>query len=572
MSDVVAPLEATGLGKRYGRNWGLQDCSFRLPQGRIAALLGPNGAGKSTLLQIAAGITRPSAGYVEVFGHSPQEQTVQALRRIGYLDQERPLYRSFLVREMLHFGERLNPGWDAVAARDYLGELGISTEAKVGKLSVGQQAQVALTMCLAKRPPLLLLDEPVAALDPIARENLMHVLLRSVADDNTTVLLSSHAVADLANICDYVIILSSSRADCRRPRLRARQSPAPRGLDRVAARSAPRGCRHLDAKQRARDRAPRACRAASDRSSLASDRADPGRNRPGVLARGPHGRHRRHRADRRLSMIWATWRMNRSILIALFTCTAAVAAWLLISGSIESHGWTTFTSHHCPLNFPGSSEACMASLSTSQRFGQLNAALCGVLPPILGLVLGVPLVAGELEKRTNRLAWTQSITKTRWLLSKVGVGVLVVAGVIGAMAPLIWWWTDAAQRSSHIQPSNFDITGIVAVSYGVFAFMLGATLGALIRHTGWAFAAGVALYALVRLGVRLYVRPSLISPTTTSVTTPINTSYWYVNSSSTRFQPPSHFWPLQIAESVIFLGFTLALLGFAVLVVKRWRI
>jgi hypothetical protein len=153
---------------------------------------------------------------------------------------------------------------------------------------------------------------------------------------------------------------------------------------------------------------------------------------------------------------------------------------------IESHGWTTFTSHHCPLNEPGSSEACMASLSTSQRFGQLNAALCGVLPPILGLVLGVPLGAGELEKRTNRLAWTQSITKTRWLLSKVGVGVLVVAGVIGLMAPLIWWWTDAAQRSSHIQPSNFDITGIAAVSYGIFAFMLGATLGALLRHTGWA--------------------------------------------------------------------------------------
>jgi ABC-2 type transport system ATP-binding protein len=211
VSDVVAALEATGLGKRYGHKWGLQDCSFRLPPGRIAALLGPNGAGKSTLLQIAAGITRPSAGDVEVFGHSPQEQTVQALRQIGYLDQERPLYRSFRVREMLHFGERLNPSWDAVAARDYLGELGIPTEAKVGKLSIGQQAQVALTMCLAKRPPLLLLDEPVAALDPIARANLMHVLLGSVADDNTTVLLSSHAVADLANVCDYVIILSSSR-------------------------------------------------------------------------------------------------------------------------------------------------------------------------------------------------------------------------------------------------------------------------------------------------------------------------------------------------------------------------
>src|ERR1035437_7055740 len=160
---------------------------------------------------MAAGITRPSAGSVEVFGRSPQDHTVQALRQIGYLDQERPLYRSFRVAEMMRFGERLNPNWDGLAARDYLTELGIPGDSKVGKLSVGQQAQVALTMCLAKRPPLLLLDEPVAALDPVAREGLMHILLRSVVDDNTTVVLSSHAVADLATICDYVIILSASR-------------------------------------------------------------------------------------------------------------------------------------------------------------------------------------------------------------------------------------------------------------------------------------------------------------------------------------------------------------------------
>jgi ABC-2 type transport system ATP-binding protein len=211
MSNAVAALEAMDLGKRYGRNWGLKDCSFRLPSGRVAALVGPNGAGKSTLLRMAAGITRPSAGSVEVFGRSPQDHTVQALRQIGYLDQERPLYRSFRVAEMMRFGERLNPNWDGLAARDYLTELGIPGDSKVGKLSVGQQAQVALTMCLAKRPPLLLLDEPVAALDPVAREGLMHILLRSVADDNSTVLLSSHALSDLASVCDYVIILSASR-------------------------------------------------------------------------------------------------------------------------------------------------------------------------------------------------------------------------------------------------------------------------------------------------------------------------------------------------------------------------
>ena len=211
MSEPAPALEAAGLGKRYGRKWALEDCTFQVPTGRIAALVGPNGAGKSTLLRMAAGITRPTAGDVRVFGQSPQRQTVAVLRQIGYLDQERPLYRSFRVDEMLRFGEKLNPDWYDAAARSYLDALEIPVTSKVGKLSVGQQAQVALTMCLAKRPALLLLDEPVAALDPVAREGVMHILLRSVVDDNATVVLSSHAVADLATICDYVIILSAAR-------------------------------------------------------------------------------------------------------------------------------------------------------------------------------------------------------------------------------------------------------------------------------------------------------------------------------------------------------------------------
>jgi ABC-2 type transport system ATP-binding protein len=211
MSDDAVALEASGLGQRYGRTWGLENCSFRLPAGRIAALVGPNGSGKSTLLRMAAGVTRPSTGEVRVFGHSPQEQTVEVLRQVGYLDQERPLYRSFRVEEMLRFGRKLNPTWDDAAAHGYLGALGIPIDSKVGNLSIGQQAQVALTMCLAKRPALLLLDEPVAALDPVAREGLMHVLLRSVVDDHSTVLLSSHAIADLVAVCDFVIVLSGSR-------------------------------------------------------------------------------------------------------------------------------------------------------------------------------------------------------------------------------------------------------------------------------------------------------------------------------------------------------------------------
>jgi ABC-2 type transport system ATP-binding protein len=211
MSTPSAAVQTSGLGKRYGRAWALQDCSFRLPQGRVAALLGPNGAGKSTLLRMLAGISTPTAGEISVLGRSPGTQSAEILARIGYLDQDRPLYQGFRVSEMLRFGRELNPRWDEVRARRHLDELAIPFGARIGHLSGGQQAQVALTLCLAKQPELLLLDEPVAALDPLARDDLMHILLQTVVDDGATVLISSHAIADLATVCDYVIILSASR-------------------------------------------------------------------------------------------------------------------------------------------------------------------------------------------------------------------------------------------------------------------------------------------------------------------------------------------------------------------------
>ena len=210
MSTAAAAVETLGLGKRYRHTWGVQDCSFRLPRGRIAGLVGPNGSGKSTLLRMLAGITTPTAGEMNVLGQ-PESQSADVLARIGYLDQERPLYRGFRVSEMLRFGRELNPRWDDARARRYLDDLAISPGSRIGRLSGGQQAQVALTMCLAKRPELLLLDEPAAALDPLARDDLMHILLQSAVDDGATVLLSSHAVADLAMVCDYVIILTASR-------------------------------------------------------------------------------------------------------------------------------------------------------------------------------------------------------------------------------------------------------------------------------------------------------------------------------------------------------------------------
>jgi len=203
-------LETTGLGKRYGRVWGLQDCTLHLPRGRIVALVGPNGAGKSTLLRMVVGLSTPSTGALTVFGYSPQQKAAEVIRRIGYLDQERPQYGFLRVEEILRLGKELNPGWDKALAHRHVAELEIPLRARMATLSVGQQAQVAMTMCLAKRPPMLVLDEPVAALDPLARHQLMGLLLGTVAEEGTTVLLSSHVISDLEAVCDYIVILRRS--------------------------------------------------------------------------------------------------------------------------------------------------------------------------------------------------------------------------------------------------------------------------------------------------------------------------------------------------------------------------
>jgi ABC-2 type transport system ATP-binding protein len=209
MSEWV--LQADSLSKRFGRKWALRDCTVSIPQGKVVALVGPNGAGKSTLLRLAAGLSQPTSGTIEVLGHDPHKSNEDLLRRIGYLDQERPLYRGFRVRELFRFGADANPGWDMQAAHLYVDQLGISLNDRVNSLSGGQQAQVALTMCLAKKPELLILDEPAAALDPVAREDLLRLLMRQVSDNGSSVILSTHALSDVESICDYLVILSHSR-------------------------------------------------------------------------------------------------------------------------------------------------------------------------------------------------------------------------------------------------------------------------------------------------------------------------------------------------------------------------
>ncbi len=207
-----AAFSCDRVGKRYGSTWALRDCTLRIPTGSVTALVGPNGAGKTTLLQLAVGMCAPSAGDIETLGWSPRRDPLMVLPRIGFVAQDHPMYRGFTLTELLKFGRKMNSRWDEALARRRLEGLGPqSSPWRVGNLSGGQQAQVALTLSLAKRPELLLLDEPAASLDPLARREFLSALMEAVAEEGVTVVLSSHILADLERVCDHLVILSRAR-------------------------------------------------------------------------------------------------------------------------------------------------------------------------------------------------------------------------------------------------------------------------------------------------------------------------------------------------------------------------
>jgi ABC-2 type transport system ATP-binding protein len=205
-----AVIQTRGLSKQYRTVTALSDCSITVPEGRISALIGPNGAGKTTLLRLLAGLARPTAGQALVLGSMPR-QDPEFLADIGFLAQDFPLYRRMSAEDHIGIGAHLNPRWDAASVRQRLGHLRIRLDQPVGTLSGGQRAQVALALTLAKQPRLLLLDEPVAALDPLARRNFLGLLAEAVAAGGLTVVLSSHLVVDLERVCDHMIQLCRSR-------------------------------------------------------------------------------------------------------------------------------------------------------------------------------------------------------------------------------------------------------------------------------------------------------------------------------------------------------------------------
>jgi ABC-2 type transport system ATP-binding protein len=203
-------VETCGLGKRYGALWALRDCTMTVPQGRVTALVGPNGAGKTTLLRLLVGLSAPSSGTAAVLGRPPV-QDPDFLASIGYLAQDVPLYRRLTAAEHLVVGARLNREWDGAGARARLAGLRVPLDRPVATLSGGQRAQVGLGLALAKRPQVLLLDEPVAALDPLARRAFLSSLTQAVADGGLSVVLSSHLLHDLERVCDHLILLGGAR-------------------------------------------------------------------------------------------------------------------------------------------------------------------------------------------------------------------------------------------------------------------------------------------------------------------------------------------------------------------------
>jgi ABC-2 type transport system ATP-binding protein len=200
-------IEASGLGKRYGNTWALRDFTLALPEGHVVALVGPNGAGKTTLLNLAVGLATPSAGVVTVLDGTPAGSRA-ALDGIAFVAQDAPLYKNLSVKDMVHLTTNLNWSFDQGYAIARLGDLRIPLSQKSGKLSGGQQAQVALTLALARRPRLLVLDEPMAALDPLARHDFMATVMTAVADDGVSVLISSHVLTELERVADYLVLLS----------------------------------------------------------------------------------------------------------------------------------------------------------------------------------------------------------------------------------------------------------------------------------------------------------------------------------------------------------------------------
>jgi ABC-2 type transport system ATP-binding protein len=207
---MKAVIQTQSLARRYGRRWALTECTLSIPAGHVVGLVGPNGAGKTTFLNLVTGLLAPTTGTIHVVGSTPAASARQ-LAKVGFVAQDTPAYAGLSVADHLRLGAHLNPAWDAPYAQSRIGQLSLDPKQKAGQLSGGQRAQLALTMAIAKRPELLILDEPVASLDPLARRSFLDDLTQAAAEHQMSVVLSSHLVSDLERACDWLIVLSGGQ-------------------------------------------------------------------------------------------------------------------------------------------------------------------------------------------------------------------------------------------------------------------------------------------------------------------------------------------------------------------------
>ncbi len=401
---MSAAIETVGLTKRYGRRVALSDCTLSVPTGKVVGLVGPNGAGKTTLLHLAVGLLEPSAGRITVLGGTPAAGAEQ-LGRVGFVAQNTPVYASMSVADHLRFGGWVNPTWDQALAEQRIEQLGLDPRQKAGTLSGGQRAQLALTLAIAKRPELLILDEPVASLDPLARREFLQALMAIVVEHDVSVVLSSHLVADLERVCDYLVVLVASRVQvageidellASHHRLCA---PSARRRAATVGLGGHRGERH-----RSPAHPHRPPRRAHPRPDLDGRATEPRRPRPRLHGPGVGGRRAVPGARRSAPMIRLAWRQFRaegSIGLGVLVVVAVVLA------ATGPHLMDVYRSTPHQV------------LTTDPRLQNALAALVLIVPALVGVFFGAPLVARELEAGTYRLAWTQSVTRVRWLAVKL---------------------------------------------------------------------------------------------------------------------------------------------------------
>ena len=440
-------IEASNLGKHYGSTQALRDCTLAIPAGHVVALVGPNGAGKSTFLNLAVGLSAPSEGDLTVLDGRPPG-SLAALDGIAFVAQDTPLYKNVSAADMLHLTRNLNRHFDWAYAENRLGELGIPLKRKAGKLSGGQQAQLALTLALARHPTLLVLDEPVAMLDPIARHDFMATVLTAAADDGVSVLLSSHVLAELERVADYLIVLSQGRVQvageaddliaghriltgptaeaatyAERPVVHVRRGeaqahllvrtsaddPVPPGWESHPVGLEELALAYLREPEAVSLPGPQPARRDSEARKMTASMtlaAPPRKEEDASLRPLPWRR-----------MAWVTWRQHRVALIGMVVALAAIAAYTWRVGLQLHNAYAAELACH-----PAGSDACFQLTSGFNSPGTLltNGWILQLVPALIGAFVGAPVLAREMETGTYRYAWTQGFGRWRWALRQVG--------------------------------------------------------------------------------------------------------------------------------------------------------